>query len=253
MTSTKSNTINDQAMLGKVVPNVSFMARENDEWIKITTDDLFKDKTVILFSLPGAFTPTCSSAHLPRYNELAPTFNENGVDDIVCMSVNDTFVMNAWKQDQEAENITVIPDGNGEFTDGMGMLVAKEEIGFGKRSWRYSMLVKNGVVEKMFVEADVPGDPFDVSDADTMLDYINPDAKKPSSVAMITKPGCPFCVKAKAMLSAKGIAYEEIILGKDATSVSVKAISGNTTVPQVFFDGKIIGGADDLEEFLQSY
>ena len=253
MTSTKSDTINDQAMLGKAVPNVSFMARENDEWIKITTDDLFKDKTVILFSLPGAFTPTCSSAHLPRYNELAPTFKENGVDDIVCISVNDTFVMNAWKQDQEAENIIVIPDGNGEFTDGMGMLVAKEEIGFGNRSWRYSMLVKNGVVEKMFVEADVPGDPFDVSDADTMLDYINPDAKKPSSVAMITKPGCPFCVKAKAMLTAKGIAYEEIILGKDATSVSVKAISGNNTVPQIFFDGKIIGGADDLETYLQSY
>ncbi len=252
MTSTKSDTINDQAMLGKTVPNVSFMARENDEWVKITTDDLFKDKTVILFSLPGAFTPTCSSAHLPRYNELAPTFKQNGVDDIICISVNDTFVMNAWKQDQEAENITVIPDGNGEFTDGMGMLVAKEEIGFGNRSWRYSMLVKNGIVEKMFVEADVPGDPFDVSDADTMLDHINPDAKKPSSVAMITKPGCPFCVKAKAMLTAKGIAFEEIILGKDATSVSVKAISGNNTVPQIFFDGKIIGGADDLETYLQS-
>ena len=169
------------------------------------------------------------------------------------MSVNDTFVMNAWKQDQEADNITVIPDGNGEFTEGMGMLVGKQDIGFGKRSWRYSMLVRDGVVEKMFVEPNKPGDPFEVSDADTMLNHINPNAKKPSSVAMITKPGCPFCVKAKAMLTEKNIAFEEIVLGKDATSVSVKAISGNTTVPQVFFDGKNIGGSDDLENFLKDY
>ena len=238
-------------MVGKAVPNVTFRVRENDEWKNVTTDDLFANKTVVLFSLPGAFTPTCSSTHLPRYNELAKTFADNGVDDIVCMSVNDTFVMNAWKQDQEASNVTVIPDGNGEFTEGMGMLVGKEDLGFGKRSWRYSMLVKNGIVEKMFVEPNKPGDPFEVSDADTMLDYINPEAIKPSSVAVITKPGCPFCIKAKVLLSDKGIEFEEIVLGKDATSVSVKAISGNATVPQVFFDGKNIGGADDLEEFLK--
>ncbi len=250
---TNSSSVQSAAMLGQKVPNVNFRVRENDEWVTLSSDDLFANKTVVLFSLPGAFTPTCSSTHLPRYNELASTFASNGVDSIICMSVNDTFVMNAWKQDQEASNITVIPDGNGEFTDGMGMLVGKEDLGFGKRSWRYSMLVKNGVVEKMFIEPDQPGDPFEVSDADTMLDYINPNAKKPSSVAVITKPGCPFCVKAKAMLADKGIAYEEIVLGKDATSVSVKAISGNGTVPQVFFDGKNIGGSDDLEVFLQDF
>ena len=105
----------------------------------------------------------------------------------------------------------------------------------------------------MFIEADVAGDPFEVSDADTMLDFINPDAKKPSSVAMITKPGCPFCSQAKELLNDKGIGFEEIVLGKDATSVSVKAISGNTTVPQIFFDGKNIGGADDLAVFLQDF
>ncbi|MFT4630752.1 MAG: glutaredoxin-like protein [Dinoroseobacter sp.] len=237
-------------MVGKKVPEVTFRVRENDEWKAVSSADLFADKTVVLFSLPGAFTPTCSSAHLPRYNELASTFTANGVDDIICMSVNDTFVMNAWKEDQEAGNITVIPDGNGEFTDGMGMLVGKEDLGFGKRSWRYSMLVKNGVVEKMFVEPDVAGDPFDVSDADTMLDYINPRASKPQSVAMITKPGCPYCTKAKTLLNERGIEFEEIILGKDATSVSVKAISGNSTVPQIFFDGKNIGGSDDLAEYL---
>lgn len=240
-----------ESMIGKPVPDVNFRVRENDEWKDISTEDLFKDKTVVVFSLPGAFTPTCSSTHLPRYNELASTFKQNGVDDIICMSVNDTFVMNAWKQDQEAQNVTVIPDGNGEFTEGMGMLVGKEDLGFGKRSWRYSMLVKNGVVEKIFSEPNKPGDPFEVSDADTMLEYINPEALKPSSVAVISKPGCSFCLKAKAMLTDKGIEFEEIVLGKDATSVSVKAISGNSTVPQIFFDGKNIGGSDDLAAFLQ--
>jgi glutaredoxin-like protein len=237
---------------GKRVPDVTFRVRENDEWRDVTSHDLFDGKTVVLFSLPGAFTPTCSSTHLPRYNELAHTFAENGVDDIICMSVNDTFVMNAWRADQEAENITVIPDGNGEFTEGMGMLVDKADLGFGKRSWRYSMLVKDGVVEKMFIEPNKPGDPFEVSDADTMLEYINPEAVKPKSVAMITKPGCPYCARAKQLLNDRNIAFEEIVLGKDATSRSVKAISGNATVPQIFFDGQIIGGSDDLEKYLEA-
>lgn len=235
---------------GQKVPQVTFRVRVNDEWRDITTDELFTGKSVVVFSLPGAFTPTCSSTHLPRYNELAPAFAENGVDDIICMSVNDTFVMNAWQADQEAENITVIPDGNGEFTEGMGMLVDKADLGFGKRSWRYSMLVKDGVVEKMFVEPNKPGDPFEVSDADTMLEYINPEAVKPKSVAMITKPGCPHCARAKKILKGKNIAFEEIVLGTDATSISVKAISGNATVPQIFFDGENIGGADELEAYL---
>lgn len=216
----------------------------------MTTDELFKNKTVIVFSLPGAFTPTCSSSHLPRYNELAPVFARLGVDDILCVSVNDTFVMNAWKDDQKADRITFIPDGNGEFTAGMGMLVEKEELGFGKRSWRYSMLVRNGVVEKMFVEPEEPGDPFKVSDADTMLKYLSPEYKVQESVSIITKPGCPYCAKAKQMLMDKGIAFEEIILGKDATTVSLRAISGRTTVPQVFIGGKHIGGSDDLETYL---
>ena len=129
---------------GQAIPQVTFHTRQGDQWVDVTTQELFADKTVIVFSLPGAFTPTCSSSHLPRYNELAPVFAEHGVDDILCVSVNDTFVMNAWKADQEADNITLIPDGNGEFSKGMGMLVEKEELGFGLRSWRYSMLVKNG-------------------------------------------------------------------------------------------------------------
>ncbi len=237
---------------GKKVPSVSFAMRVNDEWVKRSSDDIFNGKTVVVFSLPGAFTPTCSSTHLPRYNELAATFKQHGVDEIVCVSVNDTFVMNAWAADQEAQNITLIPDGNGEFTDGMGLLVDKNDLGFGKRSWRYSMLVKDGVIEKMFIEPDLPGDPFEVSDADTMLAYIAPDAKKPSPVSLFTKPGCPFCAKAKAMLSDKGYSYEEIVLGKDASLTSLKAMTGRETVPQVFIGGQHIGGSDDLERYFSA-
>ena len=237
---------------GKKIPSVVFHTRVGDAWKDVSTDELFNGKTVVVFSLPGSFTPTCSSTHLPRYNELAAAFKQNGVDDILCVSVNDTFVMNAWKADQEAENITVIPDGNGEFTQGMGMLVSKNGLGFGDRSWRYSMLVKNGVVEKMFIEPEKDGDPFEVSDADTMLKHINPSWQDNPSVAVFSKPGCPFCAKAKQALQDKGIKYEEIVLGKDATTVSVRAITGKTSVPQVFIGGRYIGGSEELDQYLAS-
>lgn len=235
---------------GQKVPQVTFRTRQNDQWINITTNDLFAGKTVVVFSLPGAFTPTCSSTHLPGYNELARIFKENGVDEIVCISVNDAFVMNEWAKSQEAENVTLIPDGNGEFTEGMGMLVDKADLGFGKRSWRYSMLVKDGVVEKMFIEPDVPGDPFEVSDAQTMLNYINPQAAKPKLVSLFTKVGCPFCARAKAALKEYGIEYEEITLGKEITTRSLRAVTGATTVPQVFIDGSLIGGSEALANYL---
>lgn len=236
---------------GRKVPAVVFHTRSGDAWVDVTTDDLFAGKRVVVFSLPGAFTPTCSSSHLPRYNELAPVFKKLGIDSILCVSVNDTFVMNAWKADQEAENIGVIPDGNGEFTAGMGMLVDKDDLGFGKRSWRYSMLVEDGTVKKMFIEPDKPGDPFEVSDADTMLKYLDPNYQQPPSVAIFTKPGCPFCAKAKALLKEKGLSYEEIVLGRDASTVAVRAITGRTTVPQVFIGGRHIGGSDDLEAYFK--
>jgi len=235
---------------GQSVPSVTFKTRQNNEFVDVTTEEIFKDKTVIVFSLPGAFTPTCSSSHLPRYNELAGVLKENGVDEIVCMSVNDAFVMNAWGADQEAENITLIPDGNGDFSAGMDMLVDKSDLGFGKRSWRYSMLVKNGVVEKQFIEANVPGDPFEVSDAETMLNYINPTANKPKDISIITKQGCPFCAKAKAMLEEMNMSYDEISIGSNAKMASVRAITGRDSVPQVFINGAHIGGSDDLATYL---
>src|SRR5438270_242601 len=157
------------------------------------------------------FMPS-SSSHLPRYNELAPTFRKAGVDEIVVISVNDAFVMSEWQKDQNAPNVTFLPDGNGEFTAAMGMLVDKSNLGFGKRSWRYSMLVKDGVVQKIFSEPDKPGDPYEVSDADTMLDYINPNAKRPDQVAIFTREGCSFCARAKELLTQMGYDYAEVPL-----------------------------------------
>lgn len=235
---------------GQKVPYVTFRVRQNDQWVNINSESLFARKTVVVFALPGAFTPTCSSTHLPGYNELASVFKENGVDDLICISVNDTFVMNEWAKEQEVDQITLIPDGNGEFTQGMGMLVDKTDLGFGKRSWRYSMLVKDGVIEKMFIEPEEPGDPFQVSDAETMLKYINPQAAKPKCVSLFTKVGCPFCARAKEMLKQQGLEYEEIVLGQDATLRSLRAMAGATTVPQVFVDGKLIGGSEALATYL---
>jgi len=237
---------------GQNIPSVTFHTRQNNDWVDVTTDELFKGKTVVVFSLPGAFTPTCSSAHVPRYNQLLPAFKANGVDDVVCMSVNDTFVMNEWQADQGATNITFMPDGNGEFSEGMGMLVDKSDLGFGKRSWRYSMLVKDGVIEKMFIEPDVEGDPFEVSDADTMLNYIAPNTEIPPSVSIMAKEGCPFCAKAKKMLDDAGMEYEVLMMGEDYTDRSLRAIVGSSMVPQVFINGDHIGGSSDLEEWLKA-
>lgn len=176
------------------VPDVTFKTRVRDEsvggpnpyrWEDLTTSEIFGGKKVVVFSLPGAFTPTCSSNHLPRYEELYDEFKAQGVDKIVCVSVNDAFVMFQWGKQIGAEKVFLLPDGNGEFTEGMGMLVRKDNLGFGARSWRYSMLVNDGNIEKMFIEPNYadncPTDPFEVSDADTMLAYLK--GEKPSGVS----------------------------------------------------------------------
>jgi glutaredoxin-like protein len=231
---------------GQKVPDVTFRTRDESSWKDVTTKDLFAGKKVVVFSLPGAFTPTCSSSHVPRFNELAPAFKARGIHSIVCMSVNDAFVMNEWAKDQKADKITFVPDGNGEFTGGMGLLVDKRQLGFGQRSWRYSMLVEDGVVKKMFIEPEKDGDPFEVSDADTMLRFLDPSAKAPADVVMFTKPGCSFCTKAKKLLDDRGWAYEEI----PASQRRLRAVSGKTSTPQVFIDGEYVGGSEDLEKYL---
>ncbi|MGE5170216.1 MAG: glutathione peroxidase [Rudaea sp.] len=236
---------------GQRVPDVAFRIRRNGEWATLTTHDIFAGRDVVVFSLPGAFTPTCSSTHLPRYNELAPVFRAQGIDEIVCFSVNDPFVMEEWAKEQEAENVLLVPDGNGEFTAKMGMLVDKSDLNFGKRSWRYSMLVRDGKIEKMFVEPREPGDPFKVSDADTMLDYLNPRAGRPDQVAILTREGCEFCAKAKARLADAGYDYVEIPLSHAVRTKAIGAIAGAQTVPQVFINGRLIGGSSELEAYLR--
>jgi thioredoxin-dependent peroxiredoxin len=164
-----------------IIPHVNFHKRvKNSEgefdWKEVSTTDIFAGKKIIVFSLPGAFTPTCSSTHLPGYEINFDEFKKLGVDDIYCMSVNDAFVMNAWAKDQGVQNVKMIPDGSGELTRKLGMLVKKDNLGFGMRSWRFSMFVDDQIIKKSFVEPnfsdDCPTDPFEVSDAATMLAYL---------------------------------------------------------------------------------
>ncbi len=236
---------------GQRVPDVQFRLREGGDWKTLGTNDIFGGKNVVVFSLPGAFTPTCSSTHLPRFNELAPVFRANGIDDIVCIAVNDPFVMEEWAKSQECQNVRLLPDGNGAFTEQMGLLVDKSDLNFGRRSWRYSMLVRDGVVEKMFLEPQEPGDPFKVSDADTLLNYLAPKAGRPDQVALLSREGCSFCARAKALLTEAGYDYVDVPLPANIRSRALGAIAGAGTVPQVFINGRLIGGAEALEDFLQ--
>ena len=162
-----------------VVPSVIFHTRVRDEsiegsnpyrWQDISTFELFGGKRIVLFSLPGAFTPTCSTYQLPTFEQLAEDFYVEGVDDIYCVSVNDSFVMNKWAQDQNLQNVKVIPDGNGTFTEQMQMLVDKENLGFGRRSWRYAVIVDNGIITDWFIEEGKQDD----HDKDPYL-YTNPE------------------------------------------------------------------------------
>jgi len=236
---------------GKKVPEVTFRTREGSNWVDRKSKEIFGGRNVVVFSLPGAFTPTCSSSHVPRYDQLAAAFRANGIDEIVCVSVNDAFVMNEWRESQKAWNVTFLPDGNGEFTEKMGLLVDKNDLGFGKRSWRYSMLVRDGVIEKMFIEPETPGDPYEVSDADTMLRYLAPNAPSPASVTLFSRNGCPHCARAKALLEHAGLQFEELVLNRDYTDRTLRAVTRRTTFPQVFVDGELIGGADELEIWLE--
>lgn len=237
-------------MEGQRVPAVTFRTRLKDQWVDVTSAELFSGRNVIVFSLPGAFTPTCSSSHVPRFNQLAPWFKEHDIDEIVCVSVNDAFVMQAWQEAQKANDIRFLPDGNGEFTEGVGMLVDKSDLGFGRRSWRYSMLVRDGVIEKMFVEPDQPGDPFEVSDADTMRRFLAPQESAPPEVTVFARHGCSHCERAKRMLSDAGLPFDELLLNRDFSFRTLGAVSGARTFPQVFVNGELIGGADQLEAWL---
>ena len=159
-----------------IVPHVNFRVRELGDWVDTNTDTYFKGKKVLVFSLPGAFTPTCSNQQLPGYEKQADVFKAHGIDEIYCVSVNDSFVMNAWAADQKLENVKVIPDGNGQFTQEMGMLCQKRDKCFGERSWRYAMIVNDGEIEQLFVEPgkkdDSAEDPYGMSSPENVLKYL---------------------------------------------------------------------------------
>ena len=169
-----------------IVPQVTFKTRVRDEsiggdnpyrWQDVTSDEYFKNKRVVVFSLPGAFTPTCSTYQVPGFEQNYDRIRNCGIDEVYCISVNDAFVMNKWAQDQQVVNIKMIPDGAGEFTRMMGMLVYKPKQGFGMRSWRYAMIVNNGVIEQMFEEPGInnsssDSDPYGQSSPEMVLQYL---------------------------------------------------------------------------------
>ncbi|MCW5601289.1 peroxiredoxin [Nitrosomonas sp.] len=168
------------------IPEVTFRTRVRDEsiggdnpfrWQDVTSRDIFRGKNVVVFALPGAFTPTCTNAHLPGYEAKYDELKNKGIDEVYCLSVNDAFTMFQWAKYLKVEKVKMLPDGNGDFTRLMGMLVKKENVGFGLRSWRYSMHVVDGEIKQMFIEPgltdDCPDDPFENSDVDTMLNYLS--------------------------------------------------------------------------------
>jgi len=170
------------------IPTMAFVCRQGDEtpeaggcpiggeFVLRTSTQLFDNQRVIVFSLPGAFTPTCSTYQLPGFEKQFAAFQSRGIDAIYCVSVNDAFVMNEWARALEITHIQVLPDGNGDFTRGMGMLIDMTQIGFGHRSRRYAMVVNNGTVERMFVEPEADStypDPYGQSSPETVMAYLN--------------------------------------------------------------------------------
>lgn len=235
---------------GSRIPDVDLYLFRDGAAKRVSAAELFGGRRVLVFALPGAFTPTCSTAHVPGYVARANDFRKADIDDIICLSVNDPYVMDAWQDAEKARGITFAADPEGEFTREMGMLVDKREAGLGMRSWRYSMLVNDGKIEKMFVEPQVGGDPFEVSDAETMLKYLRPKQTGPGAILMLARHGCPHCRRAKELLNDRGLAFEAVHVGDELTMRGVAAAAGKALVPQIFVDGKLIGGADQLAQHL---
>jgi len=174
----------------KTLPNVNFNVRVRDDsikgdnpfkWEKKSTNDYFANKKVVLFSLPGAFTPTCSTYQLPDFDRLYNEFKNLGIDEIYCISVNDSFVMNAWAKHHKIDKVKVIPDGNGEFTRKMGMLVEKNNLGFGYRSWRYAAIIDNCEILESFIEPgfedNCKDDPYKMSSPQNILKFLKDNVK----------------------------------------------------------------------------
>jgi peroxiredoxin/glutaredoxin len=236
---------------GSRIPDADLCRLRDGTVQRVSAADLFGGRRVLVFALPGAFTPTCSTAHVPGYVARANDFRRAGIDDIICLSVNDPYVMDAWQDAEKARGITFVADPEGDFTRAMGMLVDKRDAGLGMRSWRYSMLVNDGRIEKMFIEPEMPGDPFEVSDAETMLKHLRPNEKGAGAILMLARHGCPHCRRAKQMLNERDLAFEAVHIGDELSMRGVAAAAGKAQVPQIFIDGKLVGGADQLGQYLE--
>lgn len=234
------------------IPRAGLRVLREGQWQRIVSDELLGSTTSVLFALPGAFTPTCSAQHLPRYEELAPLIRSHGVDQVLCLAVNDPYVMARWGREQGLREVVLVSDGNGEFSRKMGMLLDQSDQGMGRRSRRYSMLVRRGRIEKLFAEPQQTGDPYTVSDADTLLDWLAPRWPHPPRIAMLTQDGCPHCAQARQLLGEHRLGFEELKLDDARRSRVLGAIAGALTTPQVFIDGQRIGGCDELQGYLGS-
>jgi peroxiredoxin/glutaredoxin len=232
--------------IGEQVPAVHLAESKEGNVQRIFAPDFFAARRVILFALPGAFTPTCSAAHVPGYLARLKDFHDAGIDEVVCLAVNDPDVMDGWQRAQKAQGIRFLADSNGDFTAAMGMSVDHRDNFLGVRSWRCSMLVENGTIAAMFIEPDVTGDPLTTSDADTMWRDLRPNQKASESAFMLARHGCPFCERAKDLLRRHDVSFDAIHLGEGLSMRGVKAATGAATVPQVFMAGKLIGGAEEL-------
>lgn len=239
---------------GQKIPAFEFFMFKGEDWISRTTEKLFGHSRVVVFAIPGAFSPICSTLHLPRYNELYETFRSYGIEEVYCLAVNDSFVLNAWKKAERADNIVMLPDPDGEFTKKLGFLVNRNEVCLGNRSWRYSMVINNGVIEKMFIEKGDKGkDPYGESSAENMLKYLNPDVELPPSITLFSKTSCRICAAIRALLEKHHLPFEELHLNEEYTIKTAKALTGPMEeLPVLFINGTKFSKIEELEAYLST-
>lgn len=232
-------------LAGRSFPEVTLRLAEPPHE-KIGSREFVAGDGVALIGLPGAFTPTCTGLHVPRFEELADDLAHAGVTRILCTAVNDAFVMEAWRQSLGTTRIEYAGDGNGDLHRALGLLRDMRDDGMGERARRYSMLVRHGAIEKAWVEADAAGDPFEVSSADVMLRHLRPEAS-PLDVMVFTRPNCAWSRRALQALDAAHIPYRTAEVGPRG----LRGVAGSQTTPQVFVGGRHIGGCEDLEAWLR--
>jgi glutaredoxin-like protein len=245
-------TDDDTGLEGRTIPDVELHVLDGDGRFRVVrAADLFGRGTTVIFTPSHPSSLGCSDSRVPRFQQLAGELHSHGVDRIVCVAVNDPAAVGRSAREQHAEGIAIVADVEGCFTGALGMLVDGGGSAPGTRSRSYSALVRDGAVVKAFVDPETEGAPLTVSDADTMLRYLDPATTTLRSVALLARHGCPHCERARRLLADHGFRFEAIELNEHITLQAVRAISGRATVPQVFVDGHHVGGADELAAWLE--